>query len=52
MPHSADLTKGQWRHKLKGCFDENPALVEAKFWDLEELSEVGWSPNPVCLVTL
>lgn len=42
MSPSADVTgiqtqKGLWRHKLKGYSNENPALIEAKFWDIEEL---------------
>lgn len=42
MPNSADLTGIQTKQSngdtsLRGCSDENPGLVEAKFWGLEVL---------------
>lgn len=29
--------RGNGDTSSRGCYDENPALVEAKFWGLEEL---------------
>ena len=41
-PYSGDLMRIQTKRgngdtSPRGCCDENPALVEAKFWGLEEL---------------